>query len=141
MNKNLIFYPILAHIFLVFWLYILLAVRKKKALQAGQVDQARRPLFEDAWPDDVVQVNNNLRNQFQVPILFYMVCVILWAINAVNVWVLVLSSLFVLSRYFHALVHTGSNIVKKRFRMFLFGVVIAIGLAVHALLSLPGGPA
>lgn len=134
MNSNLIFYPVLAHIFLVLWLYGLLAVRKKKALQERNVDPARRALFEDAWPDDVILVNNSLRNQFQVPMLFYAVCFILWATDSVNAWVLLLCGLFVLSRYAHALVHTGPNIVRIRFRLFVFGFLIAVALAVYALL-------
>jgi len=133
MNSNLIFYPVLAHMFLVLWLYGLLAMRKKKALATGKVDPARRSLFEDAWPDDVIVVNNSLRNQFQVPILFYVVCFTIRATDSVNAWVLLSCGLFVLSRYAHALVHTGPNIVRIRFRLFTLGFVIVVGLAVYAL--------
>ena len=133
MNSNIIFYPVLAHIYLILWLYGLLAVRKKRAIQQGKVDRARRPLYEDAWPDDVVVVNNSLRNQFQVPMLFYSVCFMLWATDSVNAWVLLLSGLFVLSRYLHALVHTGPNIVRTRFRLFTIGFGITVVLGGYAL--------
>lgn len=136
MNSNTIFYPVLAHIFLVFWLYLLLAVRKKKALQAGKVDPARRALFEDAWPDDVIVVNNSLRNQFQVPVLFYAVCFVLWGTDSVNLGVLALAWLFVVSRLFHAQVHTGSNIVSLRFRAFVFGFLVLLVLAIYAAITL-----
>ena len=136
MNTKLIFYPVLAHIFLVFWMYLRLAQRKKRALREKRVDLERRALFEDAWSTDVIQVNNNLRNQFQLPMLFYALSFMLWAMHTVNAWVLSLCVLFVVSRYVHALVHTGSNTVLVRFRAFLFGALMILMLAVTALLSL-----
>jgi len=134
MNSNLIFFPVLAHVLLIMWIYLLLAIRKKQALQSGKVDLSRRALFEDAWPDNVIVVNNNIRNQFQVPVLFYIVCFILWATDAVNIWVMSLAVLFVVSRYAHASVHTGDNIVRNRFRLFVFGFLIVFILTIDALL-------
>lgn len=141
MSKVLILYPVLAHMALVFWLFGLLAVRKRKALAAKTVDLERRALFEDAWPDDVVAVNNSLRNQFQVPLLFYVLSIMLFVTDSVNLWTLSLGVLFVITRYAHALVHTGSNIVLIRFRLFTLGFVITLLMALNvlfALLRFPG---
>lgn len=122
MNPNLIFYPIIFQILLTIWLYALLVIRKNKALKSGEVDEARRALFEDAWPDDVIAVNNCIKNQFQAPVLFYVLSMLLFALNSVSALTLAVAWLFVVSRVAHAIVHTGSNYVPARRRFFMLGI-------------------
>ena len=54
-------------ILLTITVYVALVVAKSRAIQAGQVDLARRALHADAWPESVQKINNNIRNQFEVP--------------------------------------------------------------------------
>lgn len=122
MNNQLILLPVLVQLLLTIVLYISLVRRKVSAVKAGEVDDARRALHEDAWPDYVQQVNNCIRNQFEVPVLFYVVSISLLIVGAVNLPALVLAWAFVLSRVAHAIVHTGSNYVPTRRRLFLCGV-------------------
>lgn len=138
MNTDLIFYPVLIQVLLVVVLYIILAKRKKQASLAGEVDEARRSLHADAWPESVMQVNNCIRNQFEVPVLFYVAVMALWAIGGVSVLTLGLSWLFVFSRLAHAYVHVGSNYVPVRRKLFMFGVILVLMLVVTAFLALLG---
>ena len=62
MNPSQAFFPVIAQIALVLALYILLGKRKGKAASEGRVDESRRGLHNDAWPDEVIQVNNCIRN-------------------------------------------------------------------------------
>ena len=136
MNNNLIFLPIIAQIALTFYVYIALIVAKNKAVKAGEVNEERRALYEDAWPVSVQKINNNIRNQFEVPVLFYVLCVVLWAINGVGIFSLSIAWLFVISRCMHVYVHTGSNYVPLRRKLFTFGVVMLILLMILCLSSL-----
>ncbi|HKX56130.1 MAG TPA: MAPEG family protein, partial [Xanthomonadales bacterium] len=110
------------------WLYLLLGNRKQKALLEGRVDEARRSLDEDAWPDDVRQVNNAIRNQFELPVLFYLCCLMLWALQLVNLFTLVIACAFVFSRFWHAGIQTGSNYVPMRRKIFTLGAVLLVML-------------
>lgn len=139
MNRNLILWPLLVQIALTLLLYIRLSIVKKKATQAGQVDEARRALHADAWPEYVVQVNNCIRNQFEVPVLFYALALMLHALNAVGPTALTLAWLFVMLRLAHAYVHTGSNHVPTRRRLFTAGVLVVMGLLILVISSLIGG--
>ena len=130
MAAHLIFYPIIFQITLTILLFILLAVRKSNALKSGLVDESRRALFEDAWPDDVIAVNNCIRNQFEAPVLFYVLSMLLFALNAVSAVTLAIAWLFVVSRFAHAYVHTGSNYVPVRKRLFMVGVLLIAILTV-----------
>ena len=133
MTSNLILLPALAQILLTIIVYGALAVAKARALKRSVVDPARRGLHDDAWPDSVLQINNNIRNQFEVPVLFYVLTIVLWQLNATGVLAQSLAWLFVVSRYVHAYIHTGSNYVPMRRRVFMFGCVVVLAMAGRAL--------
>lgn len=135
MDNKLIFVPVIAQIALTLYVFIALAVAKKKAVNAGEVNEERRSLYEDAWPISVQKINNNIRNQFEIPVLFYVLCVVLWACNGVGVFSLTIASLFVVSRCFHVYVHTGSNFVPLRRALFTFGCAMVIALMFLGLAS------
>ena len=88
-------------------------------MKAGKVDMARRGLHENAWPETVLQINNNIRNQFELPVLFYVICAVLWALDSVHgLAMAAASSVCVLSRIAHAMIHLGSNYIPNRRRSF-----------------------
>ena len=95
MERDLVFLPVLVQVFLTLGLYIYLAIAKSAAVKLGQVDEARRALYDDAWPEKILQINNCIRNQFEVPVLFYALIFILWAADSVNVYIHILAWLFV----------------------------------------------
>ncbi|MCA9628892.1 MAG: MAPEG family protein [Myxococcales bacterium] len=120
--------PLLVQVLLTIVMYIRLVGAKKRAVAAGEVDEARRALHDDAWPDYVLQINNNIRNQFEVPVLFYVVSFGLLALQKADIAAQALAWLFVLSRIAHAVVHTGSNFVPLRRRIFTAGVLLVLAM-------------
>ena len=136
MNSNLIFWPVLTQIAITIAGFSLLGIRKSKALKTGSVDMTKTALDNDAWPDDVLMVSNNIRNQFQVPVLFYVLCFLFYSINAVSIAVLSLAWIFVITRVIHAYIHMSSNYVPARFAVFTIGFVTMIAMAVIAAITL-----
>ena len=132
MNRDLIFGPILVQVLLTLATYVLLIKAKIRAMKAGEVDMARRALFDDAWPESVMKINNNIRNQFEVPVLFYVLAFALWALHAVHWVALAAAWLFAISRIVHAWIHIGTNYVPNRRRAFTIGwwIVFAMALLV-----------
>jgi len=98
MKGDLIFWPVVVMVLLTLLVYVRLIQVKIHAIKAGKVNRERQPLHGDAWPDSVLQINNNIRNQFELPVLFYVVCFVLWALEAVGVVALVIAWLFVPNR-------------------------------------------
>ncbi len=132
MNSNLIFLPVLTQISITIAGFMLLGVRKAKAIKTGNVDQTKTALDNDAWPDYVLMVSNNIRNQFQVPVLFYVLCFVFYSINAVTTTVLYLAWAFVISRIIHAYIHMSTNYVPARFRVFIVGFLIMVIMFIMA---------
>ena len=136
--RNAIFWPVLVQVLMTLLIYVRLIKVKIRAIRAGQVNRERQPLHEDAWPDGVLQINNNIRNQFELPVLFYVVCFALWALEAVGVLALVAAWLFVASRIAHAWVHLTSNYIPNRRRLFTVGWWILLFMVLLALWQLVG---
>lgn len=128
MDSHLLLWPVLAQIFLTLLLYGRLAVVKRREIGEGNVDLGKTALDQSAWPESVIKINNNLRNQFETPILFYILCILLWAMHGVDTAVMSLAVLYVGFRSAHAFVHTTSNRVPVRFAMFMMSVVMLLGL-------------
>ena len=121
MSSNLIIWPVLAQILLTLMMFIMLGVRKAKAIKAGEVNRKQAALNNRVWPESVVKVSNNIANQFEAPVLFYVLCLVFFSIDAVGITAIILAWVFTLSRFAHAYVHIGSNYVPMRLRLFLLG--------------------
>lgn len=128
MNNNIIFLPVLAHMLLVFVLYIYLGKVKSRAVKEGRVDREKAALNSREWPEYVLKVSNNLANQFESPVLFYMLSVMYYLSGNVSAVLLILMGLYVVSRYLHAYIHVTSNYVPYRFKCFVIGVLILLVL-------------
>jgi len=136
MSRDLIFVPVLVQVLLTLGVYVRLIKVKIRAMKAGEVDMSRRALHEDAWPESVLQINNNIRNQFELPVLFYVMSFSLWALDSVHWPALAAASLFVLSRIAHAYFHLGSNYVPNRRRAFTVGWWVLAAMALLVALEL-----
>jgi hypothetical protein len=131
-NTKLILWPVLAQIFLILTMYIVLGARKAKAVKARAVDLKATALNNKAWPDDVLKVSNNIDNQFEIPTVFFVLCLLFASLGQIDAVVLSLAWAFVFSRYIHAYVHISSNYVPLRMRVFAIGCVILLILTLLA---------
>lgn len=130
MNATLILWPVLIQISLTIVIFFLLAVAKAKAIKAGDVDREKAALHNDAWPDEVLKVSNNLQNQFQTPVLFYALSFAFLHVGTISVTALLLAWGYVVTRIAHAFVHVTSNYVPMRFRLFLLGFVMLVVMSI-----------
>ncbi len=136
MSSSHIFWPVIAQVFLTLAMFIVLGARKAVAVKAGSVDRHQAALDNRVWPIEVLKVSNNIANQFEIPVLFYVLCLVLYSLNAAGPVAVVLAWLFVVSRYAHAYVHIGSNYVPVRMRLFMISCVVLLAMMVVAVWKL-----
>lgn len=125
MNQTAIFWPVLAHVLLIYIVYGVLGRRRYGAIRSGEA-KAGQYKVRSTEPASSVTVASNLINQFELPVLFYVLCLTLHLTNGVNYLTLALMWVFVASRYFHAWVHLTSNNLLLRSRAFFLGAVILL---------------
>lgn len=137
MNQTAIFWPMIAHAALVLAIYVLLGLRRRQAVADGnaKVSQFRENRDE---PSESLFVRNALENQFELPVLFYAVCLALQASGAVDALTLSLAWLFVVSRYVHSFIHVTSNRIRHRQPAFVVGFLAVIALWVLLAVNLLG---
>lgn len=125
MNQTAIFWPVLAQVLLVYIVYMVMGRRRYGAVRSGEAKagQFKTRMTE---PASSVTVANNLSNQFELPVLFYVLCLALHETNGVNYLTLALMWIFAISRYAHAWVHLTSNNLLFRRRIFFFGAVVLL---------------
>jgi len=129
MNTELLLTAMLVQVMLTIAVYVALAIRKAKAVKNGDVDLKRAALHNDAWPDYVLLISNNIQNQFQTPVLFYALCFGFILMDAVDSLALGGAWTYVITRLVHAYVHTTTNFVPVRMRVFTLGMVALIFMA------------
>jgi hypothetical protein len=121
------FWPIAAHAVLVFILYGLLGIRRSAAVKSGGADPQKFRENQDE-PVESLFVRNNLANQFELPVLFYAVSIVLFITQADNLPALILALIFVASRYAHSYVHVTSNNLRYRSPLFTLGFLALLGM-------------
>ena len=125
MNQTTIFWPVLAHVLLIYIVYGVLGRRRYGAIRSGEAKPGQFKV-RSTEPASSLTVAANLTNQFELPVLFYVLCLTLHLTNGVNYLTLALMWIFVASRYFHAWVHLTSNNLLQRSRSFFVSAVILL---------------
>lgn len=134
-----IFLPVVVHMLLVIALFFLLASRKMKAVKAKQVNPKETALDNKAWTDDVIKVSNNIANQFETPLLFYVLCTVTFLVGLVDTVSLVFAWSYVVLRYVHCFVHIGSNTVPLRMKIFALSLLIILLMLLRIMITLIAG--
>ncbi|MBB3770136.1 hypothetical protein FHS55_000722 [Angulomicrobium tetraedrale] len=126
MTVTAILLPVLIQVALTFVVLARLGFVRFAVIRAGQLDRERAVLDDTAWPDRVRQAGNCFRNQFELPVLFYVVMALALVTRQADGLMVLLAWLFVISRAVHALVHVTSNDIRLRFPAFAAGVVLLL---------------
>ena len=120
MSHDAILFPMGALALLTFLVLLLVPVRRFRAAFAGQVGAGDFRYGESARvPGRVSIPNRNYMNLLELPVLFYVVCMLNYVVNpTVSSAALVLAWLYVGLRALHSVVHLTYNNVMHRLAMF-----------------------
>ncbi len=128
MTYPTILLPLFVEVLLTFALMIWMARSRIGALKAGQVKMGDVALGQTNWPPRTQQISNCYHNQFQLPVLYYVLTILAIVTKHADYLFVIMAWLFVLSRYAHAYVHCTSNYVRHRFSAFLVGALILLAM-------------
>ena len=134
MSVAAILLPVFVQVALTFALLGWLGSSRFAALRARQVKVHEIALGERAWPPRLLQIQNAYHNQFETPVLFYVLVALALFTRQADMPFVVLSWIFVAARFVHAAIHTTSNVVSRRFMAFVVSTtVLAIMWVVFAI--------
>lgn len=121
MNNELILQPVFAMMLLTAAVWCVMYARRIPAMK-----QARKPVQAYTTPEKAIEllpdtVNypaHNLKNLFELPVLFYALCLVLYVTAVVDLTYVIAAWLFFAFRVLHSIVHCTSNIVIVRFWLY-----------------------
>lgn len=128
MQDPAIFAPFLGMMLLTLAVWLTMYARRLSFLSKNKIDYRTINTREKAAglaPEEMSYASDNLKNLFEFPVLFYAMCLYLYAIGAVDTLYLVAAWWFFGFRIVHSYLHCTSNVVPQRFAAY---VVSAIGL-------------
>ena len=137
MPQTAIFGPFFATIGLTFVVWVWMYVKRIRFLTSNQVDpkdMAVPGALAAISPPDVSNPSDNLKNLFEIPVLFYALALYLFVTNQVDAAYVVAGWIFVTFRVLHSAVHCTINIVMLRFYLYLISTLAVWFIAGRAAL-------
>jgi hypothetical protein len=128
MTVQAILLPLFVEVILTFGLLIWLAPLRARDFSSGAVRAEDVALREPNWSKRSMQVSYAFSNQFELPVLFYVLTILAFITHLAGVVFVVLAWIFVIFRLLHAYVHVTSN--KIRLRGSMYGIA-AIALIIN----------
>ena len=136
-EKLSILFPVTALVGLTFAVLLLIPVRRFRAGVAGLVSYDDFRYGESARvPSDVALPNRNMMNLLELPVLFYVACLIHFVAGQVNETALVLAWSYVGLRVAHSAIHLSYNRVRHRLVAFGASNVVLVMLWTNLLRTL-----
>ena len=120
--------PLLAQVALTFFLLFWVAISRSRAAGADKEMIQRSATDTSIWPDRPRQIANCYNNQFELPVLFYLVILLYMTTGGSSMLMTALAWVFVVFRIIHMIIHTGTNRVMHRFYAFLGGMLATLAM-------------
>lgn len=141
MPQTAIFGPFFATMFLTLVVWAYMYVRRIGFIRSKGIspkDLAVPGELARLSPPEVSNPSDNLKNLFEIPVLFYALALYLFATNQVDDAYVSAAWVFVAFRALHSVVHCTINLVMLRFYLYLFSTLAVWFIAARAALAYLG---
>src|SRR5690242_8500948 len=126
MSVQMVLLPVFVQIGLTFALLLWMADARRRALVAGETKMKDIALRQPNWPQRTTQIGNCFANQFEIPLLFYVLIALALPLRHADLLIVLLSWVFVITRFAHAGIFVSSNDVRHRSLAWFAGVLVLL---------------
>ncbi len=140
--QSAIFGPLLATIFLTFLVWVYMFVVRIRFINGNPVqseDLAVPGRLAEISPPSVSNPSDNLKNLFEIPVLFYALALYLFVTRQVDATYVIAGWIFVAFRALHSAMHCTLNIVMVRFYLYAISTLALWVIAGRAMLHYLAG--
>jgi len=139
MSQAAILQPVFALVAWTFIVLMLIPVARFRSAAKGEVAADDFKFGEsDRVPGAVSIPNRNYMNLLEIPMLFYVGCIVLYAVGDVSAASLVLAWTYVGLRVVHSLIHLTYNAVMHRLTAFALSNFVLAGFWISLFTAMPG---
>jgi len=119
--------PAIALMLLTFVVWVYMGVLRLRFLVTNRVSPRRvatPELMNSVLPERINRPSNNLKNLFELPVIFYAVCAFALTLQHADAVLTGLAWAYVLARTVHSAIHCTVNAVQPRFAAYLASSVV-----------------
>ena len=124
MSIQSVLLPLFVEVLLTFGVMFGMMYYRTSTLQRGETRFADIALREPNWPVRATQFAYAFSNQFELPVLFYVLTILEIMTHHADLLFVLLAWIFVLMRIFQAAIHVTSNNVRLRGAFYGVGALI-----------------
>ena len=136
MSVQMVLLPVFVLVGLTFVLLLWMAGARRQALVGGETKIRDIALGQPNWPDRATQVGNCFANQFELPLLFYILIALALPLRRVDLFLVLMSWVFVVTRFAHAGIFVTSNDLNRRSLAWFAGVLVLFAMWIYFALKL-----
>ncbi|WP_375783551.1 MAPEG family protein [Bradyrhizobium sp. Pha-3] len=136
MSVQMVLLPVFIQIGLTFALLFAMATARTRTLASGETKMADIALRQPNWPPRATQFANCFANQFELPVLLYVLIAIALPLRRADLFIVLMSWVFVVTRFAHAGVFVSSNDVRPRSLAWFAGVLVLAAMWLYFALKL-----
>ena len=136
MSVQMVLLPVFVLVGLAFFLLIWMAGARRNALVGGETRIRDIALGQPNWPERATQIANCFANQFEIPLLFYILIAIALPLRHADLVIVLLSWVFVVTRFVHAGIFVTSNVLQQRSLAWFSGVLVVFAMWVYFALKI-----
>ena len=136
MSIQSVLLPVFVLIGLTFALLLGMASARRSALVSKETKIRDIALGQSNWPTRATQIGNCYRNQFELPVLFYVLIALALPLRHADLPVVVMSWLFVIFRLVHAGIFVTSNDLKARSLAWFAGAAVLLIMWIYFALKI-----
>jgi hypothetical protein len=121
---------------LTFALLLSMAGARRRALVSGGTKIRDIALGQQNWPVQATQIGNCYRNQFELPLLFYALIALALPLRHADLFIVLMSWVFVVTRFAHAGIFVTSNDLRQRSLAWFAGALVLFAMWVYFVLRI-----
>lgn len=137
MTQEAIFSPFFATVFLTLLVWVYMYIRRISFIISNKIssqDLSVPGTLAQITPPGVSNPSDNLKNLFEIPVLFYALVLYLFITKQVDTVYVNAAWVFVVFRVMHSAVHCTFNLIVLRFYLYLFASLAVWFIATRAAL-------
>jgi hypothetical protein len=128
MSAQMVLLPVFVLVGLNFALLLWMAGARRGALVGGGTKIRDIALGQPNWPARATQIGNCFSNQFELPLLFYILIALALPLRHADLVIVMLSWVFVVTRFAHAGIFVSSNDLNHRSLAWFAGVLVLFAM-------------
>jgi hypothetical protein len=136
MSVQMVLLPVFVLVGLTFVLLLWMAGARRGALVGGETKIRDIALGQPNWPSRATQIGNCYANQFELPLLFYVLIALALPLRHADLIIVLLSWVFVVLRFVHAGIFVTSNDLGQRSSVWLAGVLVLLAMWIYFALKI-----